>query len=382
MEVTEVSRSPGGTTSRARSARRSAAKAIMRARSRMGREVEQTTSADSAIKAVKPLATPWQTLDPFIFCVHHEDHFPAGNKQMGPAGPLDDRNVGNDFSGKDRWSMYHGDVVPGFPAHPHIGFEIVTVLRQGTIDHFDSLNATARYGSGDVQWITAGEGIQHSEMFPLLDRRRPNPLELFQIWLNLPHASKSELPNFKMLWRNQIPDKISRDQAGRTTEITVVAGELDDAKAPTPPPKSWASRADTHVAIWIIKMAPDATCTLPRSETGVNRAFYFYRGGSLKIEDVSVQSGHLIELEPGCDVHLRNTGETAQLLLLQGRPIGEPVVARGPFVMNSLDEVQRAFAEYRRTHFGGWPWPSPDPLHQREALRFARYPDGRIERPR
>ncbi|HEX4707885.1 MAG TPA: pirin family protein, partial [Candidatus Udaeobacter sp.] len=313
MDVTEVSRSPGGATKRGRSARPSAAKTTTRARPHITREVEWRTSAESAIQAVKPLASPWKTLDPFIFCVHHEDHFPAGNKQMGPAASLDDRNIGNDFSGKDGWSMYHGDVVPGFPAHPHIGFEIVTVLRQGTIDHFDSLNATARYGSGDVQWITAGQGMQHSEMFPLLDRHRPNPLELFQIWVNLPHANKRELPNFKLLWRHQIPHRISRDEAGRTTEITVVAGELDDAKAPTPPPKSWASRADTHVAIWIIKMAPNATWTLPRTKAGLNRALYFYRGGSLKIEDVPVQSGHLIELEPGCDVHLRNTGEAAQL---------------------------------------------------------------------
>jgi redox-sensitive bicupin YhaK (pirin superfamily) len=380
MEVSESVGPAAGATSRIGSGRRSAAKTLIR--SRIARDLQQRSSADSAIKTVKPLTSSWRTLDPFVLCVHHDDHFPSANKQMGPAASLDDRNIGNDFSGKDGWSMYHGDVVPGFPAHPHIGFEIVTVLRQGTIDHFDSLNATARYGSGDVQWITAGQGMQHSEMFPLLDRRRPNPLELFQIWLNLPHASKRELPNFQMLWRHQIPHKISHDETGRTTEITVVAGELDDAKASTPPPKSWASRADTHVAIWIIKMAPNATWTLPRTEIGVNRTLYFYRGGSLKIEDVSVQSGHVIELEPGCDAHLRNSGEAAQLLFLQGRPIGEPVVARGPFVMSSLDEIQRAVAEYGRTQFGGWPWPSPAPLHPREALRFARYPDGRIERPR
>ena len=95
-----------------------------------------------------------------------------------------------DFAGADGWRMYHGSIVPGFPQHPHRGFETVTFVRQGFIDHSDSLGATARFGRGDVQWLTAGEGIVHCEMFPLLDREGPNPCELFQIWLNLPAADK------------------------------------------------------------------------------------------------------------------------------------------------------------------------------------------------
>src|SRR3954454_19128777 len=154
--------------------------------------------ADSDILAVVPLGFQWPTLDPFLFCVHHDDAYPAGNDKLGPVASLAGREIGMDFAGKDGWRMYHGDVVPGFPQHPHRGFETVTIVRRGLIDHSDSMGAAARYGRGDVQWLTAGKGIVHSEMFPLLDKGRGNPLELFQIWLNLPKASKMVNPYFSM----------------------------------------------------------------------------------------------------------------------------------------------------------------------------------------
>ncbi|HEY2901000.1 MAG TPA: pirin family protein, partial [Polyangia bacterium] len=146
--------------------------------------------SDDVVLKVKPLGFPWETLDPFLFCAYHDDHYPVGNGRMGPAASLAGRNLGMDFEGLDGWRMYHGQTIPGFPQHPHRGFETVTIARQGVIDHSDSLGATARYGRGDVQWLTAGKGIVHAEMFPLLDDGRPNPLELFQIWLNLPARDK------------------------------------------------------------------------------------------------------------------------------------------------------------------------------------------------
>src|SRR5690348_9226101 len=111
-----------------------------------------TTS--NTILQVAPLAMPWPALDPFLFCMHHDDRYPAGNDKLGPAVSLAGRNIGQDFSGRDGWSMYHGEIVPGFPAHPHRGFETVTVVRQGLLDHSDSIGASARYGQGDVQWLT------------------------------------------------------------------------------------------------------------------------------------------------------------------------------------------------------------------------------------
>src|ERR1700744_6499967 len=181
--------------------------------------------ADPVLQTV-PLGRQWGTADPFLFCVHHLDRYPAANEHMGPAASLEARDIGMDFSGTEGWSMYHGSIVPGFPQHPHRGFETVTFVRQGFIDHSDSLGATARFGRGDVQWLTAGRGIVHCEMFPLVARDRANPLELFQIWLNLPRADKMVAPHFTMLWREKIPTTTVRDADGRPTEINVVAGRL------------------------------------------------------------------------------------------------------------------------------------------------------------
>jgi redox-sensitive bicupin YhaK (pirin superfamily) len=329
----------------------------------------------SDVLRVKPLGFPWETSDPFLFCVHHDDRYPAGNEQLGPAASLAGRDLGQDFAGKDGWRMYHGQVVPGFPQHPHRGFETVTIVRRGLIDHSDSLGATARFGGGDAQWLTAGKGIVHAEMFPLLDRGGPNPLELFQIWLNLPAAHKMVEPHFAMLWNEQIP----RFEAPGV-QVTVVAGRLGELQAPAPPPKSWASVAGSDLAIWTLKLAPGSRWTLPPAAAGTNRTLYFFRGSELRVASQAVAPHHGVELRGDAVVALEAGAEEVELLLLQGRPIAEPVAQYGPFVMSTRAEIQQAFVDYQRTQFGGWPWPSDDPVHPREEGRFARHADGRIER--
>ena len=128
------------------------------------------TTATQPIVRIEPLGFPWETIDPFLFCVLPRRRLSArATRRWGPTRSLAGRDLGQDFSRKDGWSMYHGDEVPGFPGHPHRGFETVTIVRKGLIDHSDSLGATARFGGGDVQWLTAGKGIVHAEMFPLLD---------------------------------------------------------------------------------------------------------------------------------------------------------------------------------------------------------------------
>jgi len=333
----------------------------------------------------RPLGFPWETADPFLFCVHHDDAYPAGNERLGPAASLAGRNLGQDFEGhaagaQGGWRMYHGHVVPGFPQHPHRGFETVTIVRRGLIDHSDSLGAAARFGGGDVQWVTAGKGIVHSEMFPLLDREGPNPLELFQIWLNLPAEDKMVEPHFTMLWREAIPTVVTRDAAGKSTTVTIAAGHLGDARAPAPPPKSWARRPDTDLAIWTIKLEAGAIWTLPRAARGTNRTLYFFRGATLSIGGRALPANQAADLRPDVDAPIENGPAESELLLLQGRPIGQPVAQYGPFVMSSRAEIQQAFADYQRTQFGGWPWPTDDPVHARDDGRFARHADGRVER--
>lgn len=109
------------------------------------------------------------------------------------------RGNGADFSPTAPYRMYHGDKIPGFPQHPHCGFETLTATVSGIIDHSDSMGGAGRYGNGDLQWMTAGKGICHCEMFPLVNDKGPNTLKLFQIWLNLPASSKRVDPAYVMV---------------------------------------------------------------------------------------------------------------------------------------------------------------------------------------
>lgn len=335
------------------------------------------------IIGIQPLGSRWPTMDPFLFCVYHDDAYPRGNADLGPDAPLDGRDLGQDFAGKDGWRMYHGTSVPGFPSHPHRGFETVTIVREGLIDHSDSLGATARFGGGDVQWLTAGRGIVHAEMFPLLDRERPNRLELFQIWLNLPSSHKMVEPRFTMFWSEQIPHHAFHDHTGLETHVSCIAGAFGDPAmgAPlAPPPDSWAAQPGSDLAIWTIRMQANATWTLPAATgPGTRRGLYFFKGRGLTIGAQSVSENAALELRCDADLLLHNGSEPSEMLVLQGKPIAEPVAQYGPFVMNTQAEIQLAFADYRRTGFGGWPWSDSAPVHGKQPRRFATHADGRSE---
>jgi redox-sensitive bicupin YhaK (pirin superfamily) len=339
--------------------------------------VTAVPDVDSPVLQVVPLGLHWPTVDPFLFCAHHDDAYPAGDDVLAPAVPVDDRELGADFSGTDGWSMYHGLVVPGFPQHPHRGFETVTYVRKGLIDHSDSLGAAARFGRGDVQWLTAGRGIVHAEMFPLLERDRANPLELFQIWLNLPAADKFVDPYFTMFWDGDVPVVRS---AG--AEVTVIAGSLGETSGPKPPPDSYAARGDSDVAIWHVRLDAGAQWELPAAAgPDTARVLYVFEGHTVRVAGTEVGNDTGVAVRADVPVTIAAGGAEVHILVLQGRPIGEPVTQYGPFVMNTKAEIAQAFDDYRRTGFGGWPWPDDAPTHGRDRGRFARHVDGRAEEP-
>lgn len=333
------------------------------------------------IVSIQPLGFQWQCEDPFLITMYHYDLYPAGNEEQGvDPSQLVGRNIGGDFEKRNGFSMYHGKTVPGFQAHPHKGFETVTIVLQGLVDHFDSTGSKGRYGNGDVQWLTTGNGCQHTEMFPLVNDHKPNPLELFQVWLNLPAEGKTVQPDYRMLWAEDIPEVEQQTDDGKKATVRLIAGRLKDKKSLEPNSASWAKNRDHHVGIYLIKLEPGASFTLPPVSATLNRNLYYYKGQSIEIEDEKIAVSHRIKLVGDQETNIKNGQKESFILVLEGEPINEPVVQYGPFVLNTKEEIHAAFAEFQRTQFGGWPWGRPDPVNDRDAGRFASYADGRIEK--
>lgn len=332
------------------------------------------------IKKTFDLVFHWETQDPFLFLAHHRDLYPEGNDVMGPDASLTGRQMGNDFDLNNAFKMYHGYDVPGFPEHPHRGFETVTIVLEGYVDHFDSFGASGRYGEGDVQWMTAGRGMQHCEMFPCVKKDEPNPLELFQVWLNLPQKRKMVLPYYEMLWAEETPFETIALDNGSVVSVKLISGKLYGRELQCPAPDSLASEASYDVAIALIEVEADTEFYLEKVADGVERTLYFYDGISLAFDDdiFSKQKGFML----GSDrISIKNGPKKGKMLLLQGKPLDEPVVSYGPFVMNTRAEIETAFRDYQTTQFGGWPWGRPDPVFDREEGRIAKYPDGTVIKP-
>ena len=312
------------------------------------------------------------TLDPFLFCVHHLDLYPEGNEVQGPNEPLVGRHIGSDFDEANDWKMYHGKTVPGFPAHPHRGFETITVVLDGLVDHFDSGGSTGRYGFGDVQWMTAGSGLQHSEMFPLVNQDKPNRLDLFQIWINLPAKDKMTDPGYEMIWAHEVPH--IQLESG---DVRIISGSWNEHVAPAAPSASWANNPDNEVALYILTVKAGGSVELPIASAEANRMMYHISGGVATVESHQLKPTYGMELHANLPTVIEANHENVRVLILQGKPIAEPVSKHGPFVMNTVEEIYQAFSDYRRTEFGGWPWGPSDIVHPREQGRFAKMSDGR-----
>lgn len=347
-------------------------------------------AAEGPVLSVETLGFPFECESPFLFAVYHLDHYPPGGADMGPgAAALKGRALGSDFGNPSGWSMYHGERIPGFPKHPHRGFETITVTRRGWIDHTDSLGNAGRFGGGDVQWMTAGRGINHAEMFPLLEQSGENVLELFQIWINLPRRSKMVEPSFKMLWAESLATEAPETAASSTgagAEVRLVAGELPGfPPPPAPPPDSYASDPSSDVLVATVRLEPGASWTLPRYGgdgpiEGLHRNAYLYTDAAATVAGRRVPGRRRLRLKPDADAAFAaDAGSPVEVLVLQGRDLGEPVVQHGPFVGNNREDIATAFKDYQRTGFGGWPWPSDALAHSRERPRFAQYADGQLE---
>ncbi|MCA9730399.1 MAG: pirin family protein, partial [Candidatus Eisenbacteria bacterium] len=150
--------------------------------------------------------------------------------------------------------------------------------------------------------------------------------------------------------------------------------------APAPAPNSWAADPEHDVAIWNIKLDAGARYLLPAAKAGTNRSIYFYEGDRMHLNEQELAHYHQAEVKADSAIMLTAGDKPCSILVLQGQPINEPVVQHGPFVMNTREEIQQAFADYQATQFGGWPWERIDPVHDRQAGRFARHSDGREER--
>jgi len=240
--------------------------------------------------------------------------------------------------------------------------------------------------------MTAGQGISHAEMFPLLNRSGPNVLELFQIWINLPRERKMAEPSFKMLWSEDVPCKAIGEAgpAGNAgvAEVTLVAGALPGfSKPPEPPPDSYASERSPNndVLVVIVKLSAGASWTLPAysgtAVGGLNRNLYFFSGDAITICGKRLTSHSKVKVRPDADATIV-ADVSADVLVLQGRDIGEPVVQHGPFVGNTREDIMKAFSDYQATGFGRWPWESEALAFPPERPRFAKYADGSlVERP-
>ncbi len=323
--------------------------------------------------------------DPYIFGAYHYDKYPKGNGNLGPdAELLKGRNIGSDFDNNQEWRMYHGETIPGFPHHPHRGFEIVTIVPEGYADHFDSKGSKGRYGEGDVQLMSAGSGVLHGEMFPLVHDDKENPLRLFQIWMNLPAKSKLTEPDYKMLWRENIPQTTIQQENGNV-HLKVILGEYYGIKSIEPLKNSWATDPNNHVGIALVELEPNTSFTLEAVSSTMSRYVFYYEGNdSISLEENKLDAGYLADLQGGERIVIKNGSEHAKFIILEGEPINEPVVAYGPFVMNTEQEIKDAFKEYRLTEFGGWPWgeKETDLVHPKDAGRFASYNfDAIIDKP-
>jgi len=226
----------------------------------------------------------------------------------------------------------------GAPDHPHRGFETVTYVLDGEMEHEDSAGHRGKLASGDVQWMTAGRGIVHSEMPSRAFRDRGGRMHGFQIWVNLPKRDKMTAPRYQEISRDRIPEGNSADGLAK---VKVVAGEALGVRA------AIDTRTPISFLHWTLASGAKVDVPLPRDHA----AYVYVFAGDARVSGKDVREGELAILGEGDALELASS-ESAQLLVLSGVPLDEPVVQYGPFVMNTESEIRQAIVDYQSGRLG------------------------------
>jgi len=262
----------------------------------------------------RPLPGPGiEQLDPFLFLNHHGPQTYPRNNQGLPFGP-----------------------------HPHRGFETVTFILQGELSHLDSGGHESIIGAGGVQWMTAGSGLVHAELSPQSFKREGGPLEILQLWVNLPARLKMTAPAYVGLQGADIPT-ITEPLA----EVRLISGNYVSS---TQRSKRGPIDSLTGLCLMTVHLQPGARLSLP-APVGHN-VFLYVVDGQASVAGTALQCHHLVKLSDTHDSVTVEATACATLLYGHGEPLGEPVASYGPFVMNTSEEIQQAFADYQAGKFG------------------------------
>lgn len=228
----------------------------------------------------------------------------------------------------------------GVGEHPHRGFETVTIVYEGEVEHRDSTGAGGKIGPGDVQWMTAASGILHEEFHSREFTREGGTLEMVQLWVNLPARDKMSAPRYQTLLDADIPAVALPDDAGK---VRVIAGEYAGHRGP--------AQTHTPMNVWDVRLEQDHAVRfqLPEGHTTVLVILH----GTVEVNGSEiVRDAQMVMFERTGNELLLEANSKATMLLLSGEPIDEPIVGHGPFVMNNEDEIQQAFSDFNSGHFG------------------------------
>jgi quercetin 2,3-dioxygenase len=254
-----------------------------------------------------------QQVDPFLFLNHHGPQvYPPNNRGL-PFGP-----------------------------HPHRGFETVTFILEGELMHADSGGYQSVIGPGGVQWMTAGSGLVHAELSPNEFKRTGGPLEILQLWINLPSRLKMTRPRYQGLQGDAFPEVIVSDGKAK---VTLVSGSWGGAAGPI--------ESITGNFMSVIKA--QAGAQLAFEGLAGRNVFLYLVSGRVRINGADVAEHHLVELDITGDALALESISDTRLLFGHGEPISEPVVSYGPFVMNTADEIRNAIADYQAGKMGEVP---------------------------